>query len=90
MGGKNGVVGLDDGARELGRGVDAELELRLLTVVSGELLKEERSKAGTSSSTEGVEDKEALETRAVVCESPQLIHDGVDELLSDSVVTTRI
>lgn len=37
-----------------------------------------------------MEDEEALQTRAVVGESAQLIHHGVDELLSDGVVTTGI
>ena len=55
------VVRLDDRVGELGRGVDAELELGLFAVVGGETLEEERTETRASSSTEGVEDEEALE-----------------------------
>jgi hypothetical protein len=37
-----------------------------------------------------VEDKEALETGTVVGETTDLLEDAVDELLADSVVTTRV
>ena len=55
------VVRLDDRVGELGRGVDAELELGLFAVVGGETLEKERTETRASSSTEGVEDEEALE-----------------------------
>ena len=90
MGGQDRVVRLNNGAGELRRGIDAELELGLLAVVGGELLQEEGSETRSGSTTKGVEDEEALETRAVVGEPPQLVHDGVDELLSDCVVATRV
>ena len=60
MGRQNRVVGLDDRARELGSGVDTELKLRLLAVVGGETLEDERTETGASSTAERVEDKEAL------------------------------
>ena len=90
MGGQDRVVRLNNGAGELRRGIDAELELGLLAVVGGEFLQEEGSETRSGSTTKGVEDEEALETRAVVGEPPQLVHDGVDELLSDCVVATRV
>jgi hypothetical protein len=37
-----------------------------------------------------VEDKEALETRTVVCKAADLVHNCIDPLLSNSVVATRI
>jgi hypothetical protein len=90
VGGEDRVVGLDNRARQLGGGVDAELELGLFAVVRGELLEKESTQTGTSSSTEGMEDKEALEARTVVSKTANLVHDGVNELLADGVVATGI
>ena len=56
------VVRLDDGTRELGRGVDAELELRLLAIVHGQPLKKKSTETRASSTAEGVEDEESLES----------------------------
>ena len=39
MGGQNGVVWLDNGVAELGGGVNAELKLGLLSVISRKTLK---------------------------------------------------
>jgi hypothetical protein len=60
VGSKDRVVGLDDRGRERRSGVNRELELRLLAVVARELLEEESTETGTRSTTEGVEDEEAL------------------------------
>jgi hypothetical protein len=87
---KDRVVGLDDGARQLRCGVDTELELGLFAIVRGEPLEKESTKAGAGSSTEGVEDKEALETGAIVGKTANLVHDGVNELLADGVVAAGV
>ena len=67
VGREDGVVRLDDGIGDAGRGVDAELELRLLAVFVGKALEHEGAETGTSTATEGVEDQEPLERLAVVC-----------------------
>ena len=87
---EHGVVGLDNGVRHRWCGVDTELELRLLAIVGGQTLEDEGTETRTSSSTEGVEDEEALQTVAVVREAANLVHDGVDHLLTDRVVTASI
>jgi hypothetical protein len=87
---ENGVVGLDNGGGDLRRRVDTELELALLAVVDGQTLHKEGTETGTCSTTEGVEDKETLQTRAVVGDTADLIQDLVDELLADCVVTTGV
>jgi hypothetical protein len=89
-GGQDGVVGLNDGGGDLGRGVDGELELALLAVVEGEALHEEGAETGSGSTTEGVEDQETLKARAVVSQFADTVHDGVNELLANGVVTTGI
>jgi hypothetical protein len=90
VGGEDRVVGLDDRVRDLRGRVDRELELRLLAVVGREALEEERTEAGAGSAAERVEDKEALETRAVVGEVADTVEDGVDEVLADRVVATGV
>ena len=90
VGGEDGVVGLDNGGGDLRSRVDAKLELALLAVVDGETLHEEGTETGTGTTTEGVEDEEALQTRAVVGNAADLIQDLVDELLSDGVVATGV
>lgn len=67
VGGKDGVVGLNDGSRNPRSGVDSEFELALLAVVGRQTLEEESTEAGAGTTTERVEDKEALERVAVVC-----------------------
>ena len=66
VGGKDSIVGLNDGRRDTRSRVYGELELALLAVVGGETLKKESTESRTSSATERVEDEEALKGRAVV------------------------
>ena len=63
---ENSVVGLNDRGGNAGSRVDSEFQLALLAVVGGETLKEEGTETRTCTTTEGVEDKEALERGAVI------------------------
>ena len=90
VGGQDRVVWLDDRARELWCGVHNEFEFRLLAVVHGEALQEESTETRTSSTTEGMENEEALETTAVICEAANPIHHIVDLLLANGIVSTGI
>jgi hypothetical protein len=90
VGGKDGVVWLNNGGGGLRSWVDTELELALLSVVNGETLHEKSTKTRTGSTTEGVEDEETLETRTVVGNTSDLVQDLVNQLLSDGVVTTSV
>ena len=65
--GQDRVVGFDDGGRGAGSRVDGKFEFALLAVVGVQALEEEGAETGTSATTEGVEDKKALERGAVVC-----------------------
>jgi hypothetical protein len=60
VGREDGVVGLNDGGGEARRGVNSELQLALLAVVGRETLEKESTETGTSTTTKGVEDQEAL------------------------------
>src|SRR5262249_40002518 len=90
VGGEHRVVRLNNRTGELRRWVNTKLEFGLLSIVSGKALKEQSTKTGTSSSTKGVEDEEALETRAVVCQAAKLVHDRINELFSNGIVTASI
>jgi hypothetical protein len=88
VGGEDGVVRLNDGGGDLGRGVDGETELGLLTVINGESLEEEGTKTGTGTTTNGVEDEETLETSALISELSDSVEAEIDDLLTDGVVTS--
>lgn len=87
---QDGVVRLDDTSGVLGSGINTELQLSLLAVVDAQSLHQESTETGTGTTTEGVEDEEALETGAVVCNASDLVKDLVDEFFADGVVTTGI
>ena len=87
---QDGVVRLNNRVGRLRGGVDGELELRLLSIVGRETLKQERTEAGASSTTEGMENEEALETRAVIRQTTDLVHHDIDLLLANGVVPTRV
>ena len=90
VGRQDGVVGLNDGGRDLGSRVDGELQLRLLAVVDRQTLHEQGGESRASATTEGVEEKESLETSALVSQLPDAVEDQVDDLLADGVVATSV
>ena len=70
------------------RGVDGETELGFLSIVDGKSFEEEGSQSGTSTTTDGVEHKEALETSAVVSELSDSVKAEIDNFFSDGVVSS--
>jgi len=86
--GQDGVVRLNDGSGDLGRGIDGETELGLLSVVDGESLQEEGTESGSGTTTDGVEDEESLETGTVVGELSDSVEAEIDDFLSDGVMTS--
>ena len=90
MGRQNRVVGFDDRAGQLGGRIHAKLQLGLLAIVCREAFHQESTEPGTGSTAEGVEDEETLKSGAVVGQTTKFLHDGVDQLLSDGIMTTGI
>lgn len=90
VGSQDGVVWLDHRGGSLRSWVNAELQLDLLSEIDRQTLHEKSTEAGTSSTTEGVEDKETLETRAVVGNTADLVQDLVNQLLPNGVVATGV
>lgn len=68
VGGENTVVRLHNGCGDLWGRVDCEAKLGLLAVVNRQTLQKEGTQTRTSASTHCIEDKEALESCAIVSE----------------------
>merc|ERR1711968_187093 len=90
VGGEHGVVGLDDGSRDLGGRVGTEAKLGLLAVVDREALEEEGAEARPGTATDGVEAHEALEASALVRELPDAVEGEVNNLLANSVMAAGV
>jgi hypothetical protein len=88
VGGQDGVVGFNNSGGDLGGGVDGEAELGLLAVIDGESFEQEGAETGTSSTTDGVEDEETLETSALVSKLSDSVEAEVNDFLTNGVVTT--
>ncbi len=90
MGAQDGVVGFDDCVGDLRGGVDGEAELGLLAVVDGESFEKEGAETGSSSSSDCVEDEEALETSAVVGELSDSVEGEIDDFLANGAVASGV
>jgi len=88
MGGQDGVVWLNNSGGDLWGWVDGETKLGLLTVIDGESLKEERTKTGSGTTTDGVEDEETLETGTLVSKFSDSVETEIDDLLTNGVMTS--
>ena len=90
MGRENRVVRLDNGVSHGRCRVHAELELGLLAIVRREALQDQRTETRAGSTTKRVEDKEALQAIAIVGQAANPVHDNVNLLLANGVVTTSV
>jgi len=90
VGGEDGVVRFDNGGRNLGGRRDGEGQLGLAAVVHGKAFQQEGTKTGSGTSSGGVEDEETLESGTVVGKLSDAVQDGVNNFLSDGVVTTGV
>ena len=86
MDGESGVVRFDDGVGDLGGGEDREGLDDSVLVLFSDFGDEEGSHAGSSSSSEGVGDLEALEAVAAFSFLSHDVEDGVDQFGSFGVV----
>jgi len=86
--GEDGVVWLNNGGGDLWGWVDGETELGFLTVIDGKSLEEERSKSGSGTSSNGVEDEETLESSALIRELSDSVKAEIDDLLTNGVMSS--
>jgi hypothetical protein len=84
---EGGVVGLDNGVRDLGGWHDGEGGHDSVGVLLTDLGDEEGAHAGAGTTTKGVGDLEALEAVAALSLLTDDVEDGVDELSTFGVVT---
>jgi hypothetical protein len=87
---QNRVVWLNNGSRDLRGRIDAKIELGLLSVVSRETLKEKRSEARACTTTNSVENKEALKAITLVSNLANAIQSAVEEILANSIMAASI
>lgn len=87
---KDRVVRLNDRRSNLRSRVDTEFQLALLAIVDGKTLHQESTETRSSTTAEGVEDQETLETGAVVCNTANLVENIIDQLFSNGVVATSV
>jgi hypothetical protein len=90
MGGKDGVVRLNNSSGNLRSRVDRELKLGFLSIIHRETLHQQRGEPRTSASSKRVEDKEPLETSALLRQLADSVKDKINNLLSNGVVTASV
>jgi len=88
VGGKDGVVWLNNGGRDLRGRIDGETKLGFLTIIDGESLEEEGAETGSSTTTDGVENEETLETSALIGKLSDSVEAEINDFLTNGVVTT--
>jgi hypothetical protein len=88
VGGEDGVVWLNNGGGNLWGWVDGETELGFLTIIDGESFEEEGSETGTGTTTDSLEDKETLETSALIGELSDSIEAEIDDLFTDGIMSS--
>merc|ERR1719317_1733255 len=88
MRGQETVVRLDDARGDVWRRVDFETNLRLLSVIDGQTLKDEHTQTRSGTTSDGVGHDETLQVIAIFNSLLQSVADGVHDFLSSGVVTT--
>lgn len=90
VGGKDGIVWLDNGGGNLWCGVHGEFQLGFLAIVNAQTLQQKSTKSRTGTTTERVENQKSLQTRAVIGQLADSVKNQVHNFLSNGVVTTGI
>jgi len=88
MSSKDGVVWLNNSAAELWRRPDDEVQLALLAVIRAQTFEQKAGETRTGTTTNAVEDEEALKTSAIVSKLTDAIHGNIDHFLANGVMTT--
>jgi len=88
VGGEDGVVWFNNGGRDLWGWIDGETELRFLTVIDGKSFEEKGTKTRSSSTTDGIEDNETLETSALIGKFSNSIEAKIDDFFTNGVVSS--
>jgi hypothetical protein len=87
---QDGVVRLHYGVGHCRGRVDTELQLGFFAIVRGEAFLDKSTETRTGATTKRVENEEALETSAIICEPTKLVHDNIDLFLANSIMASGI
>ena len=90
MSGQDGIVGFNHSSGNLGSRVDRELQLGLLAIINRETFHEERGESRSGATTEGVEQEETLESRALISQLTNTVQNQIDNLFANGVVSSSI
>ena len=70
--------------------VDGEFQLGFLSIIHGQSFHQQRGESRSRTATERMEYQEPLKTRTLIGEFPYSVEHLVDQLLTDSVVTSGV
>jgi len=90
VGGKDGIVGLNNCSGNLWCRIDGKLQLGLLSIINRQAFHEKGGEARSSAATKGVEEQESLKSSTLVSQLTDTVQNQVNNLLSDGVVSTSI
>jgi len=86
--GQDGVVWFNNSGGDLWGWVDGETKFGLLTVINGKSLEEERSKTGSGTTTDGIEDEETLETSTLIGKFSDSVETEVNNFFTNGVMSS--
>ena len=90
VGGEDGIVGFNNSCSNLRSRIHREFKLGLLTIINRQSFHEKRSKTRSSATTEGMEQKETLQTCAHISKLPNSVQNKINNLLTNSIMSSGI
>jgi len=86
--GEDGVVWFNNSGRDLWGWVDGETKFGFLTVIDRESLEEEGTETGSSTTTDGVENEETLETSTLISKFSDSVKTEIDDFFTNGVMSS--
>jgi len=86
--GQDGVVRFNNCSGDLGGWVDGEAELGFLAVINGKSFQQEGTETRSSTTSDGVEDHETLETSTVISKLSDSIKCKVDNFFTNGIMAS--
>ncbi|OQS04464.1 hypothetical protein THRCLA_03304 [Thraustotheca clavata] len=90
VGSQDGVVWFNNSSGDLWGWVDGETKLGFTAIVDRQAFKQEGTQTRTSTTTNSIEHHETLETSAAISKLAYTVQNGIDNFLTNGVVTTSI
>mmetsp|Transcript_18966 Transcript_18966/g.24414 ORF Transcript_18966/g.24414 Transcript_18966/m.24414 type:complete len:296 (+) Transcript_18966:410-1297(+) len=90
MCGQDTVVRFHHGRTDFRTGANGKTKLGFASVIHAQTFQKETTKTRSSTTPRGMKDQKALQSGALIGQLTDTIHDLVNQLLTDSVVTTSV